>query len=214
MDIGARNAVLVCMLLVAAGQRVGAQAAVQERSAPAAARACHEFSFEGRANGGEAYSRQLGGGLWLRLLPEGNEGWMIEIHKGNGDDDYGFPLNPPFHFGNSQYMATGYGLTVEELLKDEREIFFSPTEEERQRAVKFYEDTVENDNSPESATKFLAGLSAMISAVVKFKPLQHETTDEGQSVSWVQFSITVIVPKNFQVPPDVSIKDAVCPSGL
>ena len=189
--------------------------AIQQRGSQstAAVRVCREFSFEGRANGGEPYSRQLGGGLWLRFSPMSkNQGWLIEVQPGGSDDDYGFPLNPPFHLGNSQWLATGYGLTIEQQLKNEREIFFSPTEEEYKRATKFYDDTVGNEDSPESATKFLDALPSMISAVLRLKPLQYETTNQGKSVSWMRFSITVVVPKSFQPAPGIEVKDAACPS--
>jgi len=174
---------------------------------------CREFVFSARINGGEEYSRQLGARLWLRLLPlGGNWGWIIEVHPEGSKDDYGFPLNPPFHFGNSQYLGTGYGDTVEYQMTYEHRVFFASNEEEYQRAVKVYEDTIDS-RDPAGAGKFLSALPSMRSSVLTLKPEKFETSDGGKSVSWMQFSVTVTAPKAFEPAPDIKKKNATCRSG-
>src|SRR5579864_7384671 len=106
----------------------------QKAKSPAAVRACREFSFDGRVNGGEEYSHRLGEGLWLRLSPlTENWGWVIQVHPEGNEDDFAYPLNPPFHSDNSQYLGTGYGDTVEYHLKHEHDVFFTLTRDDYQR---------------------------------------------------------------------------------
>jgi hypothetical protein len=185
----------------------------QQKSRPAAINAsCHEFSFEGRVNGGEEYSRELGGGLKIRLLPlKKNWGWMIEVQPVDGTDDYAYPVNPPFRSGNSQWLSTGYGETVEQQLKYEHEVFFVLNRAERERAMKLADDAI-SSSDPEAAGRFLAMLPTLRSAVLRIKPMSYETAEEGEAVKWMQFSVTVTTPANFRPAPGLNAKDIACPS--
>jgi len=177
--------------------------------------ACREFSFEGRVNGGDGFSRRLGASLWLKLLPLKDNGWTIQLSPEGSEDDYGFPLNPPFHSDNSQYLGTGYGDTVEYHLKYEHEVFFAPTAEDHSRGIKIYEQYADWPGSaePDSAEKFLAILPSLRRALLKLKPLKHLTADDGTTVRWMEFSATVVVPDTFQLAPDLKARPAKCPSG-
>jgi hypothetical protein len=55
-----------------------------------------------------------------------------------------------------------------------------------------------NSSDAEAAGKFLAILPTLRSAVLKLKPTKYETTNEGKSVSWMQFSVSVTAPASFQ----------------
>jgi hypothetical protein len=185
----------------------------QQKPTPAAVTStCHESSFEGRVNGGEEYSHELGGGLKIRLLPsKKNWGWMIEIQPLDGTDDYAYPVNPPLRSGNSQWLSTGYGETVEQQLKYEHEVFFVLNRAERERALKLADAAI-SSSDPEAAGRFLSILPTLRSAVLRVKPINYETADEGERVKWMQFGVTVTTPANFRPAPGLNPKDIACPS--
>jgi hypothetical protein len=185
----------------------------QQKTPPATMTpACLGFSFEGRVNGGEEYTHELGGGLRMRLLPsKENWGWMIQIQPLDSTDDYAYPVNPPFRSGNSQWLSTGYGETVEQQLKHEREVFFVLNRAERERAMKLADDAI-SSSDPEAAGRFLAMLPTLRSAVLRIKPMSYETAEEGKTVKWMQFSVTVTTPADFRPAPGLNAKDIACPS--
>jgi|HubBroStandDraft_1064217.scaffolds.fasta_scaffold142164_2 hypothetical protein len=183
---------------------------------PATVLACHEFSFEGRVNGGQEYVRELGEGLRLRLFPfsggqDKNSGWIIEVQPVDADDDYAFPVNPPFHSGNSQWLASGYGETAEEQLKHEHEVFFVLNRNEYERARKAVDDALSSKDTL-AAERFLKALPELQSAALRLKPIKYETSNAGQEVSWMNFSVTVTTPASFHPASNLAVKQAVCPS--
>lgn len=177
---------------------------------------CREFSFEGRINGGEEYARELGDGLRLRLLPlrqrrNENSGWTIEVQPVDSDTDYAFPVNPPFHFGNSQWLATGYGQTVEQQLQFQHQVFFVLNQKEYEHAQQAVDDAFAGKD-PHAAEKFLKDLPTMQSASLTLKPSKYEVTNGGEQISWMSFSVSVITPAAFH-PAQKSVSKAVtCPS--
>ena len=184
-----------------------------QRSSPGPA--CHQFAFDGRISGGGEYSHELGGGLLLRLAPSlappnENWGWVIQVQPLDSNDDYAWPVNPPFHFGNSQWLATGYNESAQQQLSYEHEVFFVLNKAEYERATKLANDAL-NSPDPEAAGKFLAILPTLRSAVLKLKPVKYEITNEGKSVSWVQFSVSVTAPASFQPASGMDTKDIACP---
>ncbi len=77
---------------------------------------CRELSFDGRINGDEEYSRELGDKLRVRFAPMKDKwGWIVSVGPADSTDDYAWPVNPPLRGDNSQYLSTGYGDTVEYL---------------------------------------------------------------------------------------------------
>ena len=173
---------------------------------------CGEFSFDGRVTGGEAFSRNLGEGLRLRLSPtKENWGWIIRVQPGGSSDDYAYPVNPPFHSDNSQWVSTGYGETAEHQLMHDHEVFFVLNRKEYERATKLTDEAMASSD-PDAAGRFLAILPSLRSAVLKLKPMKYETLNQGKSVKWMEFSVTVIVPGSFQPAPDMNLRNRACSS--
>jgi hypothetical protein len=172
--------------------------------------ACREFAFDGRINGGEEYSHELGAGLILQLTPAKDWGWVIQVEPRDSDDDYAWPVNPPFHSGNSQWLATGYNESAQEQLSREHEVFFVLSKAEYERAKKLANEALDSSDS-EAAGKFLAILPTLRSAVLKVKPVKYETANEGKSVSWMQFSVSVTTPAGFQPASGMAAKGIACP---
>jgi hypothetical protein len=189
----------------------------QQKPTPAAVTpACHEFSIEGRVKGGEEYSHELGGGLWIHLSPSlapknENWGWVIQVRPLDSSDDYAFPVNPPFHSGNSQWLSTGYGETVEQQLNYEHEVFFVLDRTEYEHAAKLVDEAT-SSKEPEAAGKFISTLPALRSAVLKLKPIKYQTANAGKTAIWMSFSVTVTTPATFRPASGVSAREITCPS--
>ncbi len=188
---------------------------VQKTQRPSPGSTCREFAFDGRIGGGKEYSHELGGGLLLRLTPSlaplnENWGWVIQVKPQDSDDDYAWPVNPPFHFGNSQWLATGYNESVQQQLSYEHEVFFVLNKAEYERATKLAYDAL-NGGASDAAGRFLAILPTLRSAFLKLKPVKYETTNEGKSVSWMQFSVSVTAPASFQPASGMNTKNIACP---
>jgi len=143
--------------------------------------------------------------------PNEHGGWVIQVQPEGSNDDYAWPVNPPFHFGNSQWLATGYNETAEQQFSREHKVFFVLNNAEYEKATKLADDALSSSDT-EAAGKFLARLPSLRSAVLKFKPLKHETTNESKSVSWMQFSVRVITPSSFQAASGSNTRDVPCPS--
>jgi hypothetical protein len=203
--------VVICLFSVFAVPSIQQEHVKPSASIPA----CRKLTFGGRINGGADYSHALGGDLSLRLAPSlappnENWGWVIQVQPLASDDDYAWPVNPPFHFGNSQWLSTGYNETAQQQLSYEHEVFFVISKAEYERAAKLANDALDSPD-PEAAGRFLAILPTLRSAVLKLKPVKYLTTNEGKSVSWMQFSVTVTVPASFQPAPGLVENNIACP---
>jgi hypothetical protein len=183
---------------------------------PSSARRCREASFAGRVNGNEAYSRDLGDGLVFRLfLLEQNWGWNISVSPADSDDDYAYPVNPPLRFGNSQYLGTGYGETAKQQLAYEHNVFFVLNQRDFERIGKLAEDVLWPYQSVEpdkAAERYLSALRHLTTGLLRVKPTAYETSNEGNSVRWMQFSVTVIVPAEFRLGAGLNERLTACPS--
>lgn len=183
----------------------------QQPKEPPASASCLELSFRGRLNGEERYSQALGESLWLRFAPmKDNWGWIISIEPAESTEDYAWPVNPPFHFGNSEYLGTGYGDTVEYQLKREHKIFFVLNRTVYDKAVKLVNDEAFSKD-PEGAGRYLAALPSIPTGILNLKPTRFEVVNEGKSVNWMEYSITVTVPASFQPAAGLDQKKVSCP---
>jgi hypothetical protein len=172
---------------------------------------CLELSFSGRINGSEKYSREVGEKLWVRFAPTiNNWGLAISVEEAGSTDDYAWPVNPPFHFGNSEYLSTGYGETVESKLRFEHRIFFALNRTVYEQAAKLVNDEAMSKD-PKGAGRFLAILPTIPTGILFVKPTKFEIVSEGKSVNWMEYSATVIVPASFRYAPGLSAKERSCP---
>jgi hypothetical protein len=183
----------------------------QPKESSTAASACLELSFSGRIDGDEKYSRELGEKLWIRFAPTKDKwGWIISVEPADSTEDYAWPVNPPFHFGNSEYLSTGYGDTVEYQLKHEHRIFFVLNRTVYEQAVKLVNDEAMSKD-PEGAGRYLAALPTIATGILYLNPTRFEVVNGGQSVNWMEYSATVIVPASFQPNARLDSKKRACP---
>jgi hypothetical protein len=139
-----------------------------------------------------------------------NWGWAISVEETGSTDDYAWPFNPPFHSGNSEYLSTGYGETVESQLKIEHKIFFALNRTVYEHAVKLVNDEAMSKD-PDGAGRFLATLPTIPTGVLYVKPTKFEVANQGKSVNWMEYSITVITPVSFRSAPGLNAKERPCP---
>jgi hypothetical protein len=187
----------------------------RQTSPTASAQVCHEVTLSGRINGGHAFARELGENLWLHLFPLGDNGWTIEIKRLHGDSDYAYPLNPPLRSANSQFLGTGYSITAKEQLSHEHAVYFVLNPSDYNKAMQLAQEALwpYYAAAPEKATEhFLAALPGFPSGLLTVKPLKYVTWNGGETVKWMRFSVTVVVPSSFHFTPGASSKETACPA--
>jgi hypothetical protein len=108
------------------------------------------------------------------------------------------------------HCCPGYNESAQQQLSHEHEVFFVLNKAEYDRAAKLANDAL-NASEPGAAEKFFAMLPSLRSAVLKLKPVKYETTNEGKSVSWMQFSVTATAPASFQPASGIVAKYIACP---
>ncbi len=173
--------------------------------------ACRELSFTAHINGDEEYSRELGDKLWVRFAPTKDKwGWIVSVGPADSTDDYAWPVNPPLRGDNSQYLSTGYGNTVEYRLGYEHRIFFVFDRAHYDQAVKLVNDEAFSKNN-DGASRYLAALPTIPAGILYLKPIRFDVVNEGKSVNWMEFSLTVIVPVSFEAAAGLNAKERPCP---
>jgi len=203
--------VLVRTLALGAPGYAQSLVVVSSQQPSISASACLELSFNGRIDGDNKYSRELGEKLWVRFAPTKDKwGWAISVEPANSDEDYAWPVNPPFHFGNSEYLSTGYGDTVAYQLRREHRIFFALNQSVYEQAVKLVNDEAMSKD-PEGAGRYLAALPTIPTGILYVKPTRFEVVNEGQSVNWMEYSVTAIVPASFRPAAGLNLKKLPCP---
>jgi hypothetical protein len=180
-------------------------------TASVSAIACRELSFTARINGDEEYSRELGDKLWVRFAPTKDKwGWIVSVGPADSTDDYAWPVNPPFHFGNSEYLSTGYGDTVEYQLKHEHRIFFVLNRTVYDQAVRLVNDEAMSKD-PEGAARYFAALPTIPAGILYLKPIRFDVVNDGKSVNWMEYSLTILVPLSFEPAVGLNAKERPCP---
>jgi hypothetical protein len=158
---------------------------------------CLRASFGGRVNGGESFSRSIGNGLKLHLDPLKDDwGWQLAISPEGSDDDWAYPVNPPLHFGNSEYLGTGYGESAREVLSQAHEIRFPLTEADYIRMSKLADEAI--GPKQKAAAAYLDALKAIRTGAVILSPLDYDKDGEPEKVRWMKFNAVVIVPQGFR----------------
>lgn len=185
---------------------------------------CKKAMFDVFLQGGHPYSREIGQGLAFTMNPlnlsatEQEGGWWIQVTpKDNNQHDYSLPLNPPFRSLNSQYLATAYGVPVRELLSEDHKVRFmlSPAEYERIHQLMWCSLWPCKPPQPrETAGEYLDAIKRAPSGLISVHPKQSRTSSDGLTVDWARLSISVIVPKNFELAPDLVPTNESCPAGV
>ena len=95
-------------------------------------------------------------------------------------------------------------------LKNEHRIFFVFDRANYDQAVKLVNDEPFSKND-EGASRYVAALRTIPAGILYLKPIRFEVVNEGKSVNWMEYSITVIVPASFQPAARLNPKERPCP---
>jgi hypothetical protein len=179
---------------------------------------CQRTIFAGRVKGLEAFRQSLGGGLVFHLDPwKNNLGWTIAISPKESNDDWAYPVNPPLRSRNSQYMATGYGDAVKDVLKYRHEVYFLLTEANYREISKLVGEALWPYTSKEpekTAERYFEALNAVKTGTVIVKAVDYDKDGPPETVDWMQFQTVVIVPLGFEGDIGLSWTTGICKSML
>jgi hypothetical protein len=185
---------------------------------------CIQTRFSGYLEGGQPYSRDLGGGLAFRLNPlqqfrtKHKEGWLIQVMPNeSSNQDYAYPLNPLLRQANPQWVATAYDFTVRQQLSHEHDVRFILDPAEYKRIDKLTTDALwpyYAPNPDKAAEIYLNAIEQARSGLIRFVPMSFDTSTDGSSVHWMNFNIFVTVPSDFQLAPDLNAVSTECPPQL
>jgi hypothetical protein len=208
---------IALLILLHLGFTFSADRGFEAKASPAPRpQQCKKAVFSGSINGGEPYSRELGIGLTLKLVPlKDNWGWEIQVRPHDSDDDYGYPLNPPLRGGNAQYLGTGYGITAREQLSHEHELRFLLDAADYQRIFKLASDALwpyQAPNPDNAAQLYFDAIAKVRSGLMRLKVTGSETNADGSEVKRMRFDATVIVPSSFEMATDLKSVSAECPT--
>ncbi len=184
----------------------------------AAARRCKEAGFEISLKGGQAYARNLGGGLVLKLAPlRRNWGWTIQVEPRNSGDDYAYPLNPPLRSGNSQALGTGYGETARDQLSHDHDVRFTLNASEYERIFSLASDALwpyQAHDPDKAAQRYLDAIRKARSGLIRLKVRHFATTADGTAVISADFAASVMVPSDFDLAADLKAVGVACGSDV
>jgi hypothetical protein len=163
--------------------------------------ACKQKSFETKVAGGEAFKYAIEPGLEFVLDPhEDHEGWSIRVSPKNSDVDWSYPVNLPLD-GEAQSLASGWGASTQDKLSGTTKLRFVLNSSDFLR-YSTLADAALRSSSPSAAGDFIADLKKGAFGLIILTNFQHEMDASPNSVKWVRFRATIIVPESLGNQPD------------
>jgi hypothetical protein len=205
---------LLLALAVPALAQSKAPSPEKQGSASAVSEQCQCAAFEGRVQGGEAYSHPLGGGLVFHLRPqEMNQGWQIVISPEGSQQDWAYPVNPPLRSANAQAMMSGWGEGVRARLGYPHQVRFLLQKADYERMSQRVSDALwpYSAKDPEHATEaYFDELARVRTGLVEVTALDYDRSGPPESVEWMRFRVVVTVPRDFAADPRLNWRPGAC----
>ena len=191
-------------------------------AAIAATPACHAISFEATLNAGDAYSRDIGGGLALRLIPQiysdpGDrgkrlDGWHIVVVTAHptGDvppPDRIWPANLPLRFNPWQDIGTTYGISAADKLGRDIAYRFVWREAEYDKIAALASDALWPYSVPDpnkAGARYLDALERLDAAMIRLHPMHYDLSENGMSIRRLTLAIEVEAPNDFAFPASLA----------
>ena len=217
---------LACRFLLAAAVLVGACFGVLTAQA---APSCRKVSLDVDLRAGEAFTKEIGGGLEIHLKPEALadprarserlDGWYITIiplnpATGSPPQDRIYPANPPLQFNPWQDIGTSYGMTAMEKLSSDitYRFIWRGVEYENIASLAYAAlwpyTAVDSEHTGE---RYLAALRASDTAELRLHPLHYQLDASGMSIRHLTLEIAITAPRHFVFADGFTTKPAVCP---
>lgn len=193
-----------------------------------AAPACHRATFSGEVSGEQTFRRALGMGLAFRMEPLDNHwGWTYEIgpiDPAEGElDSYIYPPNPPYRGRNITNLSIEYATPAQDAVaKTPLEYWFMVSRNESVVAGNALDAILwpRADGAQESALTRLGALKmgkgtlqvtdADFRAGVS-RPGEVSPGADFGAIYRIAFTVSLTVPEDFRLEPDLKIEEAVCP---
>jgi len=194
---------------------------------------CIHIVFSGEVSADKNFDRPFGPLRFRLNSQEGSSGWWIEVapamEANSGNDEYVWPVTPPYHFGNVRYLDTSYGTRAEDAVKESpRDFNFVLDQQQFHRAADLVNLGVnshplsENKSEVEFDQESQNALGALESMSIGKGRLQildsRVDSSAGQdglgAIEWLKFHVELHVPCNFTVPdsPGLLIDRSQCSS--
>jgi hypothetical protein len=180
---------------------------------------CIHITFSGEVSADKNFDRPFGTLRFRLNSEEASAGWWIEVvpaegtHAGN--DEYVWPVTPPYHFGNVRYLDTSYGTPAADAVAESpRDFNFVLDQEQFHRAADFvniaaYSHPVNLESSDvefdKESQNAIATLESMSIGKGRLQILDSRVdSSAGQdglgAIEWLRFRVELHVPCNFTVP--------------
>jgi hypothetical protein len=176
---------------------------------------CHEISLDGSLRAGEQFSREIGSGLELRLVPvqfsdpstpTPLDGWRVQVvptepaGSAREEEDRIYPVNLPLRFNPWREIGSSYGIRAEEKLQRPILYAFVPDEGSFRRIRDLASDALwpYSARDPVHATEaYLSVLNTLALGTIRFTPTQYRTAESGKTIVEITFSVEIIAPEQF-----------------
>ncbi len=175
------------------------------------AQRCKQTSFVGKVTSKDDYSHPFAPGLSFRLesLKDG-WGWVISIGDQDRSEDWTYPVTFPIRTGERQVIGTGYGDTVQEKMTHTTVVEFVLTHPDFVEYSKMADETLASPR-PEVAGEFIQKVAKLQQGQVTVTPLSYGKGDTPETIKWMKFKVSIVVPATFQSTV-VSWAPVACPT--
>jgi hypothetical protein len=164
---------------------------------PASGQPCKQASFTGAVTSKDAYSHPFAPKLNFRLQPLKDDwGWVISIGGEDMSEDWTYPVTFPIRTGEQQVMGTGYGSTVQQKMTYPIVVEFVLTHADFLKYSKMADEALASTRA-EAAGEFMDKLARLPQGQVTVKALNYGKGDTPETIKWMKFSVSVVVPASF-----------------
>lgn len=187
---------------------------------------CLRFTFEGELREGRAYQHEIGNGLVLRAEPS-QGGWHYEIGRAGeagADDHFIYDLTLPLHGRHPTDLDTSYATPAQDAVSDEPVYFWFvafPQDGDKAEMGQQLVHWPKADDDEDRGWSLLGSLPKGRGQLEMLKwrltpgtaaPGKDADAAQYGALQWLQFRLTLTVPVNYAVPPDVVPSPLPCPA--
>jgi len=177
---------------------------------------CRQAQFKGHINGGETFNQALGSDLEFEIWPKGDSGgWQFRVSPHGFTADWAHVVTPPLSGDNSQRLDNGYGETVRYELGYPHEIRFVLNKSDYDHMKKLVDEALSphtGGDSNEPLSAYLEALAKVATGLAVLMPIDYDKLGPSDQASWMDFQVTVTVPKSFATTEEVNWMDTACPA--
>jgi hypothetical protein len=175
------------------------------------AQLCKQTSFTGRVTSKDSYAHKFSPILRFRLDPLKDDwGWVVSIGAEDRNEHWTYPVTFPIRTGERQVIGTGYGSTVQEKMSYSTVVEFVLNHSDFLDYSNMANETLASPR-PEAAGELIAKIASVHKGEITVKPLQFGKGDTSETVKWMKFKVSILVPASFHSNV-VSWSPASCPS--